>query len=88
MKKENIITEKFALLNLIRALGGLSAEQNRQDGRQGEQFEAAEEAPKQAAPRAQGEEKKGAAPRADYNFMASVIARHEETANRIKSKNR
>ncbi|HBN12255.1 MAG TPA: hypothetical protein DD415_01410 [Clostridiales bacterium] len=73
-QKGNFITEKFALLNLLKALGSLSGENKSADGAKNQPSEAAKPAP-------EAHEKPP-----EYNAMASVIERHEAISNRVRSK--
>ncbi len=82
IKKEINFTEKFALLNLLKALNALTPPQDgagRQDNAPPAQKQ--ENAP--AAPSAPAKE-----PEPVYypNVMQSVLVRHEAISNRIKSK--
>ncbi len=68
---EDNITEKFALLNLIKALQGLSADDKRPET----------ESKPQEAPAPVPEKSTD-----EFNAMASVLARHEVIANRVKNR--
>ena len=71
---EDIITEKFALLNLIKALQGISAvNPDNKDG------ESSAPPPAYSAP----DRKQSTA---EYNAMADVLRRHEAISNRVRNK--
>ena len=77
-QKEGIITEKFALLNLLQALGGLTATGGATDKSEADETAEAPSAPA-PAPSAPPEEQKP-------NFMAEILTRHERISNRVSSK--
>lgn len=95
MKKENIITEKFALLNLLRALDGLTAAQNGQSAPQNNAQRGADAQPPPAAQakqnaadnqvkqNAQGGQAETAF--SERNLMSEVIARHDAAVYRIRA---
>ena len=68
------ITEKFALLNIIKALEGLSV---KHDGNNAEESPP----PRPSETRPSGTEKTEDVP----NVMAKVIERHERISNRVRS---
>ena len=72
-RKEDNITEKFALLNLIKALQGFSAPAATPAESVTE--EAPTPAPAVSEVRADG-----------FNAMANVLAKHEAILNRVKNK--
>lgn len=65
------ITEKFALLNILKALEGLS----------GGKEESAEPKKSEVSP---PPAEKQPAP-AEYNAMANILARHEKVANKVRN---
>ena len=71
---EDNITEKFALLNLIKALQGISAPSG--DGVKGQTAPPPANTPVSDAPQKENK----------YNAMASVLERHEAISNRVKNK--
>ena len=71
-KKELYFTEKFALLNLLTALGKMNLQNNAQA-----EAEPRPQEPPQAPPPTY---------EVQNNMFARVLSRHEEIANRIKNK--
>ena len=72
-KKEFYFTEKFALLNLLTALGKMTAQNNGQE----EAPSPPQKAPQSPPPTPYEEQN---------NMLASVLARHETISNRVKNK--
>lgn len=75
LPKGGYITEKFALLNLLRALGGLAA--NGDATEKAESADTAATTEPTAAPDPTDAGQK-------HNFMAEVLSRHERISNRLK----
>lgn len=79
-QKENLITEKFALLNLLKALNTLSsAAKPPQNGESEEPAPEKKNAPPVKKTESATDEEK-------FNAMASVLERHEEISNRVRNK--
>ena len=75
IKRRNFVTEKFALLNFLKAIDGLTS---------GTGGESAEKPPSPAPPEqknAGGDNGYG-----NYNYMQKMLERHEEISNRLKKK--
>ena len=72
--KGELFTEKFALLNLIKALGGLSVppEQDAEKASPPPTYAKTSPAPPENEVK-------------EYNAMANVIAKHEQISNRVHS---
>ncbi|MDE6504714.1 MAG: hypothetical protein K2L42_02455 [Clostridia bacterium] len=70
--------EKFALLNLLKALETLSPQKPSENANQSE--------PRQTAPSPETQPPQPAEQQERLNVMANVLTRHEEISNRLKNK--